>query len=154
MLPYIYGRRAGIHVINLEYSFVHLRRACNVTREICKRGGSVLFLGKRPFMKKICSDAAYSSGQFFVHGPWLKGCLSDHENTLRNASPDGVFSQPSLIVVLDINEMKDALEEAAITNVPTIGLVDTDCDPLLVTYPIPGNDDSHSAVEIVASSLA
>lgn len=32
-------------------------------------------------------------------------------------------------------------------NIPTIGVVDSDCNPNLIMYPIPGNDDSPSAVE-------
>lgn len=33
-------------------------------------------------------------------------------------------------------------------NIPTIGVVDSDCNPNLIMYPIPGNDDSPSAVEL------
>lgn len=38
--------------------------------------------------------------------------------------------------------------EAAMANIPTIGIVDSDCNPNLIMYPIPGNDDSPSAVEL------
>ena len=38
--------------------------------------------------------------------------------------------------------------EAAMANIPTIGLVDSDCNPNLIMYPIPGNDDSPSAVKL------
>jgi small subunit ribosomal protein S2 len=32
--------------------------------------------------------------------------------------------------------------------VPTVALVDTDCDPSLITYPVPGNDDSISSIKL------
>ena len=41
-----------------------------------------------------------------------------------------------------------AVKEAAQANVPSIGIVDSDCNPNLIMYPIPGNDDSPSAVEL------
>ena len=153
MLTYIYGKRAGIHIINLEHTFVHLRRAMNVVREISRLGGTVLFVGSRPFQQEILVNAANQCGQFYVYPKWLRGCLSDHEKTLRKAS-NGVLLQPDVIIVLDMNECGDALEEASIMNVPTIALCDTDCDPMLCTYPIPGNDDSYSSVELVAYFLS
>ena len=33
-------------------------------------------------------------------------------------------------------------------NIPTVGIVDTSCDPRLITYPIPGNDDTPSAIQL------
>ena len=41
-----------------------------------------------------------------------------------------------------------AVKEAAQANVPSIGIVDSDCNPNLIMYPIPGNDNSPSAVEL------
>ena len=35
-----------------------------------------------------------------------------------------------------------AIIDAAKMNIPTVGIVDTDCDPNLITFPVPGNDDS------------
>ena len=41
-----------------------------------------------------------------------------------------------------------ALKEAAMCCIPTIGIVDTDCDPRFITYTVPGNDDTQSSMEI------
>ena len=40
------------------------------------------------------------------------------------------------------------MTEAAQLNIPTIGIVDSDCNPNLIMYPIPGNDDTPSAVQL------
>lgn len=151
MLPFIYGRRAGIHVINLEHTLTYLRRAMTITHDIARRGGIILFVGKRDFMKEIIVDAAQSAKQFYVQH-WVQGCLANHSLTLKNAG-DRVL-QPDLIIVLDMNENVDCIQEATRLNIPTIGLADTDCDPDLVSYPIPGNDDSHASVRMVAQLLA
>jgi small subunit ribosomal protein S2 len=153
MLPFIYGRRSGVHIINLEHTLVFLRRAMNVTREIAARGGVIIFVGSRPFMRDILVDAAQRSEQFYVTEKWLSGCLENHQQTLRKASKESWMVQPDLIVVLDMMESRDCIDEATRLRIPTIGLCDTDCDPLLVTYPVPGNDDSYSSVSLIARLL-
>ena len=41
-----------------------------------------------------------------------------------------------------------AVVDAAKLNIPSVGIVDTDCDPNLISYPVPGNDDSLEAQEL------
>jgi ribosomal protein S2 len=62
--------------------------------------------------------------------------------------------RPDLMVVLNPLENRIALAEAHRAHIPTIGLVDTDCDPRLVTYAIPGNDDNVRAVELISGVLS
>ncbi len=154
MLPFIYGRRAGIHVINMEHTLTYLRRAMNVIQDISRRNGIILFVGARPFMQDILMHASNYCGQFYVCEGWVKGSLANHVNTLRKATKNQQFLQPDLVVVLDMMESGACLEELKTVNVPSIGLCDTDCDVRMVTYPVPGNDDSHASVELVAMLLA
>ena len=42
----------------------------------------------------------------------------------------------------------DAIRECAQANIPSIGIVDSDCNPNLITYPVGGNDDSLSSMEL------
>lgn len=41
-----------------------------------------------------------------------------------------------------------AIRDAAKMNIPTIGIVDSNCNPDLVTYVVPGNDDSPTAIDL------
>ncbi len=66
--------------------------------------------------------------------------------TLRRL-PDAVF-------IADINHDDTAVREARKMNVPVIGLVDSNSDPRMVTFPIPCNDDATKAVALVASTLS
>ena len=55
--------------------------------------------------------------------------------------------QPDAMVFLHTKDgsgyvQHQAIIDAAKMQVPTVGIVDTDCDPNLITFPIPGNDDS------------
>jgi small subunit ribosomal protein S2 len=65
---------------------------------------------------------------------------------------------PSAIWVVDTNKEHIAVGEARKLNIPVIAILDTNCDPDLVDYPIPGNDDAiRSAAlltRVVASAVA
>ena len=65
---------------------------------------------------------------------------------------------PSAIWVVDTNKEHLAVAEARKLNIPIIAILDTNCDPDLVDYPIPGNDDAiRSAAlltRVVASAVA
>lgn len=41
-----------------------------------------------------------------------------------------------------------AIRDSAKMNIPTIGIVDTNCNPDLITYAVPGNDDSVTSIEL------
>ena len=58
---------------------------------------------------------------------------------------------PDLLILLstmnNIFERHQAIVDAARVMIPTIGIVDTNSDPRLITYPVPGNDDSIQSIE-------
>ncbi len=60
---------------------------------------------------------------------------------------------PGAIVIVDINREKLAIAEAQRLNIPVVALVDTNTDPDLVDYPIPGNDDSIRSLTLIAETL-
>ena len=61
---------------------------------------------------------------------------------------------PECVFVVDPRKEKNAIREAQKLGIPTIALIDTDCDPDLVDLPIPGNDDGIRSIELVVSLLA
>lgn len=61
---------------------------------------------------------------------------------------------PGAVVVFDITCDAIAVKEANRMGIPVVGLVDTNCDPTPIDYPIPGNDDGIRAVKLVADVLA
>ena len=50
----------------------------------------------------------------------------------------------------DGNEYEEhlAIRDAAKMSIPTVGIVDSDCDPNMITFPIPGNDDSLESLQL------
>ncbi len=61
---------------------------------------------------------------------------------------------PDCMIIIDSRKEKNAVREASRLGVPTLALIDTDCDPDLVDLPIPGNDDGIRSIEVIISNLA
>ncbi|MCL0094037.1 30S ribosomal protein S2, partial [Dehalococcoidia bacterium] len=61
---------------------------------------------------------------------------------------------PGAMFVVDPMNEKIAVNEARQLRVPTVGMVDTDCDPREIDYPIPANDDAIKSVRLICSVMA
>ena len=61
---------------------------------------------------------------------------------------------PGAIFVVDPKNERIAVLEAKKLGIPVIGLVDTNCSPVDVDYPIPGNDDAIRAVKLITDVMA
>jgi len=60
---------------------------------------------------------------------------------------------PNALIVVDPNKEINAIREARKLRIPVFGLVDTNCDPDLVDYVIPGNDDAVRSVKVILGVL-
>jgi len=155
-LPYAYGTRAGITVIDLDSTLPLLRRAASLIRAITARDGTVLFLGTRPDLKATVAAAAARMGPhgFAVHDKWLGGTLS---NAIVRHGPQHLENtriRPDVAVILNPLQNLVAIRECAAAQVPTIGIVDSNVDPRIVMYPIPANDESTRTAELIAGVLS
>ena len=61
---------------------------------------------------------------------------------------------PDLLFVVDSSKEEIAVREARKLKIPVVAVVDTNCDPDLVDFPIPGNDDALRAIRLFASKVA
>ena len=61
---------------------------------------------------------------------------------------------PGVLFVVDPKKERIAILEAKKLNIPVVGLVDTNCSPEDVDYPIPGNDDAIRAVKLITDVMA
>ena len=63
-------------------------------------------------------------------------------------------SIPGALFVVDVGKESIAVAEAKRVGIPIVALVDTDCDPSDIDYPIPGNDDAIRSIRLVTSRIA
>ncbi|HOH82435.1 MAG TPA: 30S ribosomal protein S2, partial [Candidatus Syntrophosphaera thermopropionivorans] len=61
---------------------------------------------------------------------------------------------PSAMFVVDVGHEAIAVHEARILHIPIIAMVDTNCDPDLVDYVIPANDDATRAIQLISDIMA
>jgi len=61
---------------------------------------------------------------------------------------------PDALFIIDPKKERIAVAEAKRLNIPIVAIVDTNCDPDEIDYPIPGNDDAIRAVSLIATTVA
>lgn len=61
---------------------------------------------------------------------------------------------PDVVIVVDTEREETAVKEANILNIPVLGIVDTNANPDVVDYIIPGNDDAMRSIRLLVSAMA
>ena len=78
------------------------------------------------------------------------------EMTRMNRNFSGIVDMgdmPSAMFIVDVNHEEIAVAEGERCGIPTIALVDTNSDPTLIKYPIPGNDDAVKSIRIIVDAI-
>lgn len=83
MSPFIFTKRNGIHVIDLEKTVVHLKTALNFVTKIAEKDGKILFIGSKKQAKEIIKKAALDSSMPYIIGRWLGGTFTNFNNIVR-----------------------------------------------------------------------
>ena len=63
-------------------------------------------------------------------------------------------STPDAIFLIDPRREENAIAEAKKLHIPVVSIVDTSCDPEMIDYPIPGNDDAIRAIKLITGLMA
>lgn len=83
------------------------------------------------------------------------GLLKERDLLERNLGGiKNMTKVPDIIFIIDIEKEHLAVEEARKLGIPIVALVDTKCNPDLVDYVIPGNDDAIRAVKLITLTIA
>ena len=192
MKNYIFTKRNGIHIIDLEKTATMLDKACEYVRELVAGGGTILFVGTKKQAQESIVEEAQRCGMSYIDQRWLGGMLTnfatiqariDHLVRLEDQQSRGEFGRLTKKEVLKINEeieklnrqmggIKEmtslptalfivdptrediALAEAKRMAISVVGIVDTNCNPDLIDYPVPANDDAIRAIKLICSKIA
>lgn len=66
----------------------------------------------------------------------------------------GMKGKPDILFVIDQQEEHIAIKEAKIVGLKIVAMIDTNCDPVGIDYPIPANDDSIRSVKLISKLIA
>jgi small subunit ribosomal protein S2 len=101
-------------------------------------------------------DRMESDG-YFERLPKKEALKRQEERAQLNRFLEGIRNMhalPSAMFVVDLNKEAIAVHEARKLGIPIVAVVDTNCDPDMADYVIPGNDDAIRAVRLVTSKIA
>ena len=78
-----------------------------------------------------------------------------HEKLLRSLNGISEMKKsPDLLFIIDTRLEHIAVAEARHLKIPIVGIVDTNCDPDIIDYPIPGNDDSRRSINLYCDLIS
>ena len=191
MKQYIFGKRNGIYILDLQKTQKLFKQASEFANQLARENRRILFVGTKRQAQEAVAEEGRRCGQFFVTHRWLGGTLTnfvtvrasiermheiegklndadslltkkeklrlerEHQRMAKNL--EGVRDMealPDAIFVVDPKKEYIAVAEANKLGIPVIAVVDTNCDPELVDYPIPGNDDAIRAIRLFTSKIA
>ncbi len=113
MKNYIFTKRNGIHIIDLEKTAVMLGKACDFVRQVVAEGGIILFVGTKKQAQESVTEEAQRCGMYYVDRRWLGGMLTnfatiqsriDYLVRLEDQQSRGEFGRLSKKEILKIGE--------------------------------------------------
>jgi small subunit ribosomal protein S2 len=191
MKPYIFGKRNGIYIIDLQKTLKLFNQVAEFVQQLAAEGKRILFVGTKRQAQEAIAEEATRAGEFYVTNRWLGGTLTnfvtlrtsieklkeiearlndenspltkkerlryDRERERMVKNLEGIREMtelPDALFVVDPKKEAIAIAEANKLGIPVIAIVDTNCDPELIDYIIPGNDDAIRAIRLFASRVA
>ena len=192
MKKYIFTKRNGIHIIDLEQTATMLSKACDFVSQVVAEGGTVLFVGTKKQAQEAVEQETKRCGMYYVNIRWLGGTLTnfttiqariDHLVRLEDQKEKGGFKRlpkkealkmeeeiahlnrqmsgfkemttpPDVMFIIDPTKERIALAEAQRVGIPVVAMVDTNCNPNDIDYPIPANDDAIRTIKLICGRIA
>jgi small subunit ribosomal protein S2 len=184
MKRFIFTERNGIYIIDLQQSLSYIDNAYEFVKETVARGGTILFVGTKKQAQEPIAQQATRVGMPYVNHRWLGGMLTNfntvHKRIQRLKELEGLETDPAAagltkkeLLVLDRERVKldrtlggirdmaklpsavwviDSNKEHI--GIPVISILDTNCDPDDIDFPIPGNDDAIRSVTLLTRVIA
>ena len=84
MKPYIFGKRNGIHIVDLQKTLQHFEDAAGFVRDLAANGRNILFVGTKRQAQDAIREEAVRCGMFYVNHRWLGGTMTNFR-TIRKS---------------------------------------------------------------------
>lgn len=191
MKNYVFTKRKGIEIIDLGKTLEKCDIAYEFVKDLCSKGGKILFVGTKKQAKQIVEEGAKKCGMPYITYRWPGGLLTNFvtirdsinklkrlEKMLENSAEysltkkeililerkkqklsimyEGIKEMsklPDAIFIMDTAKEATAVKEANRLKIPIVGVVDTNGDPTVIDYPIPGNDDALRAITLFTNLI-
>ncbi|MCD6408313.1 30S ribosomal protein S2 [bacterium] len=189
--PFLYGKRQGIYIIDIEKTIEKLKEAADFLKKVASQGKMILFVGTKKQAQNPVKEMAEKCGMPYVNYRWIGGTLTNFKEIRKRIAKleeieklietgkinlytkkesalimkekeelekkfGGIKNMtefPGALLIVDVKREINAIKEAKSTQIPIVGIVDTNGNPDLVDYPIPANDDGLKSITLLLSKL-
>uniref|UniRef100_H2YJT2 Small ribosomal subunit protein uS2m n=1 Tax=Ciona savignyi TaxID=51511 RepID=H2YJT2_CIOSA len=146
MQPYLFGNRLGTDIFDLDITIDHLHRALNFVAHIAYLKGIILFIMKSQQFGHAVETTAMTCGEYAHTRDWHPGLL------LNMSEQGGQIRLPDICIFLSlqdaVNQQHLAVAECGKLKIATVGICDSNVNPTMITYPVPGNDDTSESIDL------
>ena len=194
MKQYIYGKRMGIHIIDISKTQKALEYAYKLLYKMAQKPISFIWVGTKKQAKKAIEEAAARTNSVYVTERWLGGTLTNSQTIFRSvkelerleelkktnyegySKKEGLLfdkkiekllknlggirklsnkaSFPQVMICASPIDDEIAIKEARKKGIKIFTINDTNTNPDLAEFVIPGNDDSTKSLTLILTILA
>nr|AYC64398.1 ribosomal protein S2 [Pseudochlorodesmis sp. HV01306b] len=184
MLPYIYREKDNLQIVDLRQTHWYLKKAVSFLFRSSSRGKRVLFVGTKKHVAQCIEKTATDCNSWYINKRWLGGLLTNWETMRKTifqlqkqeaslskkekAQKDrqrkrllkylgGVqtmFNLPDIVIIIGQHKEMKAVRECQKLKIPSLTILDTNCDPDLTKFFIPANDDSLASITYILNHLS
>lgn len=194
MKQYIYGKRMGIHIIDISKTQKALEYAYKLLYKMAQKPISFIWVGTKKQAKKAIEEAAARTNSVYVTERWLGGTLTNSQTIFRSvkelerleelkktnyegySKKEGLLfdkkiekllknlggirklsnkaSFPQVMICASPIDDEIAIKEARKKGIKIFTINDTNTNPDLADFVIPGNDDSTKSLTLIITILA
>nr|AYC64108.1 ribosomal protein S2 [Johnson-sea-linkia profunda] len=184
MLPYIYREKDDLQIFDLRKTYSYLQRAVSFLSKASSRGKRVLFVGTKKHVAQCIEKTANECNSWYINKRWLGGILTNWKTmrqTIFQLQKEDVslskkekaqkerqrkrllkylggvqtmFQLPDIVIIIGQQKEMKAVRECQKLKIPSLTILDTNCDPSLTNLFIPANDDSLASITYILNKFS
>lgn len=184
MLPYIYREKDNLQIFDLQKTHWYLQRAVSFLSKASSRGKRVLFVGTKKHVAQCIEKTANECNSWYINKRWLGGLLTNWETirkTIFQLQKEDIFLSkkektqkerqrkrllkyligvqtmfqlPDIVIIIGQQKEMKAVRECQKCKIPSLTILDTNCNPNLTHFFIPANDDSLASITYILNKFS
>nr|YP_009472645.1 ribosomal protein S2 [Rhipilia penicilloides]ARO74275.1 ribosomal protein S2 [Rhipilia penicilloides] len=184
MLPYIYGEKDDLQIFDIRQTYSYLQKAVSVLSKASSRGKRVLFVGTKKHLAPCIEKIANDCNSWYINKRWLGGLLTNWQTMRKTifqlqkedislskkekaqkerqrkrvlkylGGVQTMFQLPDIVIIIGQQKEMKAVRECQKLKIPSLTILDTNCDPSLTHLFIPANDDSLASITYILKKLS
>jgi len=153
MSYFLMGIRNFIHIINLYYTLLILKRGLYIAYNVCILNQRILVANNVGYKLSVNFEKINKGHLWYINNKWISGLLSNqkeilfnNKQLLKNYNLGYNSLLPSYVFASNIKQTTTCILEATLLNIPSSALIDSNVGIYGIFYGIPSNDDNFVSI--------